>query len=185
MILKSVNSYDNLTEVSKLIYLANAEFYDIFGKDKDNIINDLSLMVKDERTEEYNTHVIVDNDNLIGIISFYNSDEIYYRQIFSLNYLILESNLNKETLNKFSKSVPKIEDPSIYISRVTISEKFRSKGYLKKIIDYLMDYTIRSDRNIISLHVYYKNERAISAYKKNGFKVINENCNYLIMEKEL
>ena len=102
-------SLSNKNKVAKYIFEANKEFYNLFGKPKEKIFLNLCDMINDERTEEFNLKSIFIGDRLIGIISFYDSEEIYYRQIFSLNYLQNDSPIDADTISSFSKSVPVIE----------------------------------------------------------------------------
>lgn len=171
--------------VSKLIYESNPEFYNIFNKECTRLYSDLDLMIKDERTEEFNVHVLMDNEMLIAAVSCYDSSEIYCRQIFSLNYLSSESDIDKEKLKDFSKTVPKVENSSLYLSRITIAEKYRSQGYMKEIIEFLIAEARYINKNVISLHVHSLNQKAINVYLKYGFKVVSDEYEYLIMLKEL
>tara|TARA_B100000780_G_C20936877_1_gene373575 strand:- start:332 stop:763 length:432 start_codon:yes stop_codon:yes gene_type:complete len=142
-------------------------------------------MVNDERTEEFNSKSIFLNDNLIGVISFYDSDEIYYRQIFSLDYLQNESPIEASSISFFSNNVPNIQKKSLYLSRIAISEDFQGNGYSTEVLRYFEKEAKKNGHNLISLHVHFNNKKAISVYKKYGFFIENNQYDYFIMLKEI
>lgn len=178
-------SLSNKNKVAKYIFEANKEFYNLFGKPKDKIYLNLCDMINDERTEEFNLKSIFIGDRLIGIISFYDSEEIYYRQIFSLNYLQNDSPIDADTISSFSKSVPVIEKKSLYLSRIAISEDFQGKGYSTKILKYFEGEAKNKGYSHISLHVHFSNKKAISIYKNYGFHIENNDYDYFILLKEI
>ena len=113
----------NLSDKAKAvmyIFESNKEFYSLFGKSKYEICLDFTNMINDKRTEEFNSKAIFLNNNIIGAISFYDSDEIYLRQIFSLNYLQNKSPIETNIISSFSNDVPKIKKKSLYLSRIAI-----------------------------------------------------------------
>jgi ribosomal protein S18 acetylase RimI-like enzyme len=178
-------SVSDKNKIVKYIYEANKEFYDLFGKTSNRLYLDLYNMINDERTEEFNSKSIFLNDDLIGIISTYDSDEIYYRQLFSLNHLQNSSDVEPDSISSFSKNVPNIEKKSLYLSRIAISEDFRGQGYSTGVLRYLEEKAGRDGYQLISLHVHFRNKKAISVYKKYGFTVENDKYDYLVMLKEI
>tara|TARA_B100000927_G_C16459286_1_gene467183 strand:+ start:38 stop:640 length:603 start_codon:yes stop_codon:yes gene_type:complete len=175
----------NKNKVAKYIFEANKEFYNLFGKPKDKIYLNLCDMIIDERTEEFNTKSIFIGDRIIGIISFYDSEEIYYRQIFSLNYLQNDSSIDADTISSFSKCVPVIKKKSLYLSRIAISEDFQGKGYSTKILKHFEREARNKGYSFISLHVHFSNKKAISIYKKYGFHTESNDYDYFILLKEI
>jgi ribosomal protein S18 acetylase RimI-like enzyme len=178
-------SLSDKNKTVRYIYEANKEFYNLFGKSSNRMHLDLYNMINDERTEEFNSKSIFLNDNLIGVVSFYDSDEIYYRQLFSLNHLQNSSRVEPDSISSFSNNVPNIEKKSLYLSRITISEGFRGKGYSTGVLRYLEEEAEKDGYKLISLHVHFRNKKAISVYKKYGFTIENDKYDYLVMLKEI
>ena len=139
----------------------------------------------DERTEEYNANSIMLEDKVIGVISFYDSEEIYYRQLFSLDYLRKGSDTEAEKISNFSRGVPAIDLKSLYLSRITISKKYQGKGFATHVLEYLEQEAKKNDYDVITLHVHSGNTNAISIYEKYGFIIHNGSLNYFIMSKSV
>lgn len=181
----NIRSLTDKAKVVRYIFESNKEFYSLFGKSKNEICLDFCDMINDKRTEEFNSKAIFLNNNLIGAISFYDSDEIYLRQIFSLNYLQYKSPIETNIISSFSNDVPKIKNKSLYLSRIAISDEFQGKGYSTEVLMYLEEEAKQCGYNLISLHVHSNNEKAILIYKKYGFVLENDQHMYYVMEKKL
>jgi len=181
----NIRSLSDKAKAVSYIFESNKEFYSLFGKSKYKIYLDFCDMINDVRTEEFNSKAIFFNKYLIGVISYYDSDEIYHRQLFSFNYLQDESLIETNTISTFSDEVPKIKKKSLYLSRIAISEEFQGKGYSTEVLRYLEEEATKCGYNLISLHVHSNNEKAILIYKKYGFIIANDHHKYYVMEKKL
>ena len=181
----NIRNLSDKAKAVRYIFESNKEFYSLFGKSKYEICLDFTDMINDKRTEEFNLKAIFLNNNIIGAISFYDSDEIYLRQIFSLNYLQNKSPIETNIISSFSNDVPKIKNKSLYLSRIAISDEFQGKGYSIEVLMYLEKEAKKCGYDLISLHVHSNNEKAISIYKKYGFFIKNEQHMYYVMEKKL
>ena len=73
----------------------------------------------------------------------------------------------------FIETIPNID--YLEITNVVVYEEYRSKGYSKKLMNYIFDNT---NYNRILLEVSVKNTIAISLYRKYGFKEINVRKEY-------
>ena len=181
----NIRNLSDKAKAVRYIFESNKEFYSLFGKSKYEICLDFTDMINDKRTEEFNSKAIFLNNNIIGAISFYHSDEIYLRQIFSLNYLQNKSPIETNIISSFSNDVPKIKNKSLYLSRIAISDEFQGKGYSTEVLMYLEEEAKKCGYNLISLHVHSNNEKAILIYKKYGFVIENDQHMYYVMEKKL
>lgn len=61
------------------------------------------------------------------------------------------------------------KDDGVLLDEIYLEEEYRNKGIGTDIIK-----NVLKDNNIVYLWVYKKNEKAVSLYKKLGFKVIEE-----------
>ena len=119
----------NLSDKAKAvmyIFESNKEFYSLFGKSKYEICLDFTNMINDKRTEEFNSKAIFLNNNIIGAISFYDSDEIYLRQIFSLNYLQNKSPIETNIISSFSNPD---SSPTVLTSNILVTPDFCTSTY--------------------------------------------------------
>lgn len=71
--------------------------------------------------------------------------------------------------------IANVTDVSVDLFKIFVNENFRKKGAAKKMINYLINHHRNKP---IYVEVLHTNEVAISMYKKNGFKIINERKNY-------
>ena len=184
--IRIIKSRDLLTELAwKIHFEADSDFYKIFGKSRRRIYADLCDMMLDERTEEYNANSVILDDTVVGVMSFYDSDEIYYRQLFSLDYLRKQSDAKAEAISNFSKEVPPIDLKSLYLSRITISKRHQGRGYATQLLAFLEQEAARNGFETITLHVRSDNAQAISVYERYGFSIHNGNWDYVIMSKRV
>lgn len=66
----------------------------------------------------------------------------------------------------------------VYINNVAVNEKYRGKGYAKKLVNHLIRQSEAEKALFITLEVRKSNENAIKLYEKCGFKLIGERKNF-------
>lgn len=66
-----------------------------------------------------------------------------------------------------------------YIAGIFVSNSIQSKGIGTELLNYT-----KSIKDTLDLSVYLKNERAISFYNREGFKIVQENIDQNTQEKE-
>ena len=64
------------------------------------------------------------------------------------------------------------------LNYIFVLQKYRKKGYAKKMIDFLIDYVENNNCSNITLEVRCSNISAIKFYEKNGFKKASIRKNY-------
>lgn len=64
------------------------------------------------------------------------------------------------------------------LNYIFVLEKYRKKGYAKKMMDFFIDYVKNNNCLNITLEVRKSNISAINLYKKFNFKVIADRKNY-------
>jgi Acetyltransferases len=73
-------------------------------------------------------------------------------------------------------------DKFIYLERVAINPDFQGKGYSKTIMDYVINYGINNNYEVIRLTVHKDNKNAALLYKKYDFIKVEDNF-YTIEDK--
>jgi ribosomal protein S18 acetylase RimI-like enzyme len=61
------------------------------------------------------------------------------------------------------------------LDNIVIDTKYQNKGYGKKLIDYIIEYSNKKMYDDIMLNVYTFNKKAISIYEKYGFRNLSQN----------
>ena len=64
--------------------------------------------------------------------------------------------------------------PAIFIYDIRIEADLRGKGYGKKTLAALEEFTKEKNINKVSLHVFGHNQVAFELYKKTGYKIVKE-----------
>ena len=117
-----------------------------------------------EFIDNSNTDLINKLNRISGFkISFGVYDKIYIYKF------------NKEIIGFINFSI--IYDRS-ELSYIFVLEKYRKKGYAKKMMDFFIDYIKNNNCLNITLEVRKSNISAINLYKKFNFKVIADRKNY-------
>lgn len=86
----------------------------------------------------------------------------------------------------------KIED-EIHLNNIAVNEVMRRQGIAQKMLDKLIDYSLKHNARMITLEVNEHNESAIKFYTKNAFQQVGRRKKYyeydqadaLILTKEL
>jgi len=69
----------------------------------------------------------------------------------------------------------KENNSSIYIHRITTNPDFRGNNFVKKIVDWSIDFARNQNKQYISMDTCGKNDRLINHYKKCGFTFFGMN----------
>lgn len=69
----------------------------------------------------------------------------------------------------------KENDSSIYIHRITTNPDFRGNNFVKKIVDWSIDFANKQNKKFIRMDTCGKNDRLINHYKKCGFDFLGMN----------
>ena len=185
LLFKKTRMLSENIEEAHLIYMANQDFYQLFKKTNNDIYKDIIVMIKDDRTEMFCTRSVFLDDRLIGIISFYDANEILPRQMFGLSYLQSDSTVTNKTIQDFSADLPDIDEKSMYLSRICITKEEQGKGYSTDLLKYYENISLENNYSCLSLHVHKNNKIALKIYEKYGFNVNCSTNKYLKLLKIL
>jgi len=59
----------------------------------------------------------------------------------------------------------------VYLENIAVSSDYRGQGVGKQLINFLEEFTLKHQKDVLSLQVIFENERAKSLYERLGFKV--------------
>lgn len=59
----------------------------------------------------------------------------------------------------------------VYLENIAVSSDYRGQGVGKQLIGFLEEFTLKHQKDVLSLQVIFENERAKSLYERIGFKV--------------
>lgn len=111
-----------------------------------------------------NVIVAEDNDNIIGMIQYYDSK--YHHLDDSMKTFLAE-----DKVKLFSEFYETRIEKSIVINAMYVDEKYRKQGIGTNLISLSKDRAKSLDLNILSLYVYSDNITAQSFYFANGFTI--------------
>ena len=92
-------------------------------------------------------------------------------------------NIFLKKIKKNINSLPSVKKERLYLSRLSILQKYQSMGFGKLILNRILSF--HRQFKFISLHVELKNRKAINFYVNNDFKKISKKNNYILYEKKL
>jgi ribosomal protein S18 acetylase RimI-like enzyme len=122
--------------------------------------------------------------------------EAYVKSNFSLSKIKNELSLNenifflaevekqicaysKISLNKSNENIQSHE--LVKLERLYVHPRFYGKGIAPELLEHNIAFSKRNDQKGMWLHVWTENKRAISFYRKMGFKVVGD-FNFKISE---
>ena len=128
------------------------------------------------------------NESVIGIYSFYNSNESTIRQSVSLKMMVDHfqvDNLIYQKIKKYKNLVDESTKNTLYLSRISVNPDYKRQGFGGRLLKYFESHSEIHGINEFSLHVRKSNQSAISFYKKNGyvFNFLESDKTYRLMVK--
>ena len=178
----------NFSELVDLFCLATPKYCALFKSLKGNRLKFIKNITSKPGTELENFITLEIKKKIIGLCSVYSSSEIQKRQL-KTNF-IMRNCINRKKRNIFLKkikkninSLPSVKKERLYLSRLSILQKYQSMGFGKLILNRILSF--HRQFKFISLHVELKNRKAINFYVNNDFKKISKKNNYILYEKKL
>ena len=175
----SLNSFSNqqLEEICELIFEANKEYYSLFSNRFSNVVSNIKMQLSEKETEVFNGKVLIREYDILGVYFWYPLEEMKARQGASLKILLSTYELNEDIFKQikaFRKGIKDITLPSLYLSRIAVSKRFRGTGAGKHLLNDFEVFAEKSGFNNTSLHVNRNNKQAILFYKQQGYHIISD-----------
>jgi len=80
----------------------------------------------------------------------------------------------KETLVSVIEVLRNFEGNKGYLYGVSAVPKYEKQGHTRKLLEYVINYLLKNNIDIIELTVSENNERAINMYLKSRFKIVKK-----------
>jgi len=93
-----------------------------------------------------------------------------YGKVFAMLYKEEE----KETLVSVIEVLRNFEGNKGYLYGVSAVPKYEKQGHTRKLLEYVINYLLKNNIDIIELTVSENNERAINMYLKSRFKIVKK-----------
>ena len=149
-------------QVAALIYDVDFRTFDKLFKSKDKAVDAIE---KDLRKEEC-LKVVLENDELIGILMYYTSNISHEFRLKHYKLFIVDF-LDYFVLCDIKKG-------DFYLAEIAVDKSMRSKGYGRRIIQDVLDYARKNNYKRVILDADFRNAGAKALYEKMGFKVFNK-----------
>lgn len=134
--------------------------------DTENQINSLVEMANDIWSGYF--RLFFDNDTLSKLIEAAQSKRVILGHI-EKGYQYYFINEPKDAIGYFAYELDSV-NRVLFLQKLYIYPDYRKKGFGKSVLHYLENICEQEHLNKICLTVYYKNNDAINAYQKWGFK---------------
>lgn len=118
------------------------------------------------------------NNNLPNTFRYFNKRNIKCIENHILTILMLENN------NPIGYAHIDYDDNKHWFG-ICILQEYQSKGYGKKIMEYIFNHKKIEKIEEIFLSVDINNNRAIKLYNKYNFNIVDKNNIYYIMKKNI
>lgn len=149
-------------KVAELIYDVDFRTFDLLFNSKSSAIERIEKDIKKDECLK----VILDNDQLIGILICYTVDKKPKFHFKNYKLFIID------ILDYFVLS--KVKKGDLYIAELAIDKNQRGKGFGTKVLTDIIEYATKNNYNRVTLDVDLRNTDVKSLYEKVGFKEINK-----------
>ncbi|MDA3887134.1 MAG: N-acetyltransferase [Candidatus Delongbacteria bacterium] len=137
--------------------------------------------------------IVKESDTVVGFVFFTLKKDILFKKFVKENIIkilfipsALISLIKTIILKQRKTLVYKYNHDLVYIA---VSKNHRSKGYARKLLEFVEKFCSENSLNNYYLQVYKDNTNAVRFYEKYGFEIIEKysarNRTKLLMKKEI
>lgn len=155
----------DLFKVAKLVYDVDFRTFDMLFKNRDSAVKTIAGDLPKRGLGDY-FKVILNDDEIIGVLMIYNSRVCHKFYFKSLRLLIVD------ILDYFV--LADIEDDDLYLAEIAVDSKLRGQGIGKKVVCDVIDYARCKGYKRVTLDADFRNKGAKRLYEKIGFKEFNK-----------
>ena len=155
----------DLFKVAKLVYDVDFRTFDMLFKNQDSAIKTIARDLPKRGLGDY-FKVILNDDEIIGVLMIYNSRVSHKFYFKSFKLLIVD------ILDYFV--LADIRDDDLYIAEIAIDSKLRGQGIGRKVIGDVIDYARRKGYKRVIIDADFRNKGAKRLYEKIGFRKFNK-----------
>lgn len=175
---RKVSSYDDLSQVAKLIYLTDPYIYPYWSPDQDKFIEFITpwMSAKNFIFHYHNIYAATHNGRIVGILIGFNNDSD-----FNFNYESMLDTIDDEDLRQRSKTIidyfhdvviqPCQELPpnGILVNNLCVDPRYRNYGIGLDLLNHFIWHMHRQNYSLLTLDCLIDNQTARQMYAKAGF----------------
>ncbi len=169
-----------------LTYDILPDFYQTLSADKHKLLTIISEQFSQKKTDLGPSIALLQDKKPIGLYTLYPIEELHKRTLytllsFALNCPKSDNSHTNQALKALAGDIPIILGEGMYLARFGIVTHKRKQGYAQQLWQQILQ---RITDTPCWLHVKADNKTAIAFYKKNGFKVKNQEKAFWIMKRD-
>jgi len=171
-------------DIARRCFAIEPIFYSLFSPNHEENLAGIERLLLDPRTDLGCNRVILEDGKLCGFFSFYDIRKAMSVQISTLKALRKTPSRRTDTrirVKEFNAGVPPVREPSLYLSKIFVTEQFRGRGLARTMLAELYGLARTEDLHGVSLHVRADNAPALALYASEGFTVIDKSASYLVL----
>lgn len=145
------------------------------------------IIIYDEKTASLKTvleHLTKCSNNFVPNLNETVDIGIYSKKIVE-NSVTFEAWINTELIGLIAAYFNDVKQGVGFITNVSVVKEYFGKGIAHQLLHNCIQYGIIHQFKIISLEVFYQNNKAIQLYKKYGFYKTGSKQDNTIMQKDL
>lgn len=155
----------DLTKVAKLVYDVDFRTFDMLFKTPESAVKCIAKDLPKRGLGEY-FKVIMEDDQIIGVLMIYNSRVSHRFYLKSLRLLIVD------ILDHFA--LADIEEDDLYLAEVAIDSKLRGRGIGGKVVCDVIEYAKSKGYKRVTIDADFRNHGAKRLYERIGFRQFNK-----------
>lgn len=155
----------DLTKVAKLVYDVDFRTFDMLFKTPESAVKCIAKDLPKRGLGEY-FKVIMEDDQIIGVLMIYNSRVSHRFYLKSLRLLIVD------ILDYFA--LADIEEDDLYLAEVAIDSKLRGRGIGRKVVCDVIEYAKSKGYKRVTIDADFRNHGAKRLYERIGFRQFNK-----------
>ena len=155
----------DLAKVAKLVYDVDFRTFDMLFKTPESAVRCIAKDLPKRGLGDY-FKVIMEDDQIIGVLMIYNSRVSHRFYLKSPRLLIVD------ILDHFA--LADIEEDDLYLAEIAIDSRLRGQGIGGKVIADVIEYARSKGYKRVTIDADFRNHGAKRLYERIGFKQFNK-----------
>ena len=152
----------DVPKVAGLVYDVDYRTFDMLFKDRKSAVKAIADDLAKRKTDDFFKVILDDDENIIGVLTIYNSRTSNKFNFKSPRLLIVD------ILDHFVLS--DICEGDLYLAEIAIDPSLRGQGIGRKVILDVIDYARSKGYKRVTIDADFRNSGAKSLYENIGFR---------------